>query len=181
MVPSDIISQMDNTSIHQIASPWTLWLHMPYIEWSLNSCIKIDTFVSVEECVAVSESLSDGIIKSCMMFIMRNNIMPQWEHPMNRNGGYFSYKVLNKNVCQVWKDLTYVLIGNTLSMNNNFLRDIAGITISPKKNFCIIKIWMINCDHQDSSVITDVKNLSSHGCFFQPHNKNAAFKASDDC
>ena len=181
MVPSDTVSQMDNTSIHQIASAWTLYIHMPFAEWSLSTCVKIDTFNSVENCIAVSESLSDGIIKSCMMFIMRGNIMPQWEHPMNRNGGYFSYKVLNKNVCQVWKDLTYVLIGNTLSANEEFSRDVAGITISPKKNFCIIKIWMTNCNHQNSTVVADIKNLSSFGCFFQPHNKNVAFKAEDDC
>jgi hypothetical protein len=115
------------------------------------------------------------------MFIMRENIMPQWEHPRNRNGGYFSFKVLNKNICQVWKDLTYVLIGNTLSTNNDFLRDISGITISPKKNFCIVKVWMTNCNHQNSSMMNDVKNLSSHGCFFEPHNKNLAFKLDDEC
>jgi hypothetical protein len=185
MVPSDIISQMDNTNIqiqdfHSLETSWSLWIHLPNSEWDLKKCLKVYTFINVEECIAVSESLSDGIIKSCMMFIMRENIMPQWEHPRNRNGGYFSFKVLNKNVCQVWKDLTYILIGNTLSTNNDFLRDISGITISPKKNFCIIKIWMTNCEHQNPSIITEVKNLASHGCFFQPHNKNAAFKVEDE-
>ena len=90
MVPSDIISQMDNTSIqtqvrHLLESSWTLWIHLPNTEWNLRNCLKVDTFTDVEECIAVSESLSDGIIKSCMMFIMRDNIMPKWEHPRNRN------------------------------------------------------------------------------------------------
>ena len=174
MVPSDIISQMDNTKIqqtfHSLETSWTLWIHLPNVQWSLSSCLKVDTFTNVENCIALSESLSDGIIKSCMMFIMRENIMPQWEHPRNRDGGYFSFKVLNKNVCQVWKDLTYVLIGNTLSTNNDFLRDISGITISPKKNFCIIKVWMTNCNHQNASVVTqEIRGLTSQGCIFKKH------------
>ena len=99
MVPSDIISQMDNTTIqiqhfHQLESSWTLWIHLPNNTWDLRNCLKVHTFTNVEECISVSESLSDGIIKSCMMFMMRENIMPQWEHPRNRNGGYFSFKVL---------------------------------------------------------------------------------------
>ena len=40
---------------------------------------------------------------------------------------------------------------------------------------------MTNCNHQNSNMINDVKNLSAHGCFFQPHNKNAAFKLEDEC
>ena len=185
MVPSDTISRMDNTSTqnnyHSLTSSWTLWIHLYNVGWSLSNCLKIDTFVNVEQCIAVSESLSDGIIKNCMLFIMRENIMPEWEDPGNRDGGYFSFKVLNKHVCQVWKDLTYILIGNSLSTNNDFLKDIAGITCSPKKNFCIVKVWMKNCNHQNSNLMSEVKNLSAYGCFFQPHNKNAAFKCESEC
>jgi len=188
MVISDIIiSQMDNTStnlvLHPLNDRWCLWTYVPKIniEWNVNLCNKICTFTSIEECIAISESLSDGIIKSCMIFIMKEGILPEWEHHSNRNGGYFSYKVLNKNVCQVWKELTYTLIGNNLSTNNEFLRDICGITISPKKNFCIIKVWMSNCNHQNYKVMTPIKDLDGYGCFFAPHNKNASFKSEDEC
>jgi hypothetical protein len=61
-------------------------------------------------------------------------------------------------------------VGNTLSKNDNFVSSISGITISPKKNFCIIKIWMTNCNHQNASVVTqEIKELSSHGCIFKKH------------
>ena len=36
---------------------------------------------------------------------------------------------------------------------------INGITISPKKNFCIIKIWLATCDVQDPSKIDDIGNV----------------------
>ena len=75
MVPSDTISRMDNTNTqnnyHSLTSSWTLWIHLYNVGWSLSNCLKIDTFVNIEQCIAVSESLSDGIIKNCMLFIMR--------------------------------------------------------------------------------------------------------------
>jgi hypothetical protein len=93
-----------------------------------------------------------------------------WEDPKNRNGGCFSYKVSNKNVCDVWKELNYVLVGETISAEYSFVNCVTGITISPKKNFCIIKIWMSNCDFQNpASVTTEVKGLLPQGCIFKKH------------
>ena len=105
-----------------------------------------------------------------MLFLMRQGIKPIWEDEKNRNGGCFSYKVANKNVYEVWRDLTYVLIGESISNNIVFVNSVTGITISPKKNFCIVKIWMTNCDHQNPTVVTsDVKNLIPQGCLFKKH------------
>jgi hypothetical protein len=177
MVPSDTNLQMDNTSneksvsLHPLKYRWNLWGHLPQdSNWTLESYRKFCTFKTIEDCIAVSESLSDGIIKYSMLFIMKEGIAPLWEDPQNRNGGCFSYKVLNKHVCQVWKDLTYALVGNSISNNNDFLRAITGITISPKKNFCIIKIWITNCEYQNPQVVNEIKNLTLHGCLFKQHN-----------
>ena len=101
---------------------------------------------------------------------MKDGVAPMWEDPKNKNGGCFSYKVSNKNVYEVWRDLTYVLIGGTISSNSSFVNSVTGITISPKKNFCIVKIWLSNCDHQNPQIVTDeLKNLSSQGCLFKKH------------
>ena len=41
----------------------------------------------------------------------------------------------------------------------------------PKKNFCIIKIWMANCSFQNPEIITnEVNGLESQGCLFKKHN-----------
>jgi hypothetical protein len=105
-----------------------------------------------------------------MLFIMREGILPMWEDPKNRNGGCFSYKVLNKSVYKVWKELTYVVVGGSISNNEGFVKCVTGITISPKKNFCIIKIWMTDCNNQNPAIVTaDVKGLASQGCLFKKH------------
>jgi hypothetical protein len=101
---------------------------------------------------------------------MREGIKPIWEDVKNRNGGCFSYKVINKNVYDVWREFTYALVGNTISTNESFVASVNGITISPKKNFCIIKIWMSNCTFQNPDIITnEVTGLDSHGCLFKKH------------
>ena len=101
---------------------------------------------------------------------MKEGIKPTWEDPQNRKGGCFSYKVSNKSVYKVWKDLTYVVAGETISKNVGFVNCVTGITISPKKNFCIIKIWMSDCNNQNPGIVTsDVKGILSQGCLFKKH------------
>lgn len=156
---------------HKLSDKWTLWAHLPHdTDWSINSYKKIFTTSTVEETIAIVETLPQILVQNCMLFMMREGIKPTWEDEKNRNGGCFSYKVSNKSVYEVWKDLSYVVVGNTLSNQLLFVNKVTGITISPKKNFCIIKIWMSDCSNQNPSVITsDLKGLPSQGCIFKKH------------
>ena len=159
------------TSIHPTINKWTLWAHLPHdTDWTLKSYKKIYDITNIEAMIAITETVPDILVKNCMLFIMREGVTPLWEDTQNKNGGCFSYKVSNKNVYEVWRDLTYVLIGNVISANDQFVFSVTGITISPKKNFCIIKIWMTNCKNQNASTVTnDVKGLTSQGCIFKKH------------
>lgn len=165
--------QKDNTlpEFHPLNSEWCLWAHMPHnTDWSVNSYINISTFKTAEDAIAITETLTDVLVKNCMLFVMKKNIAPVWEDPQNRNGGFFSYKISNKIVYEVWKNLTYILLGETLSNNDSCVSSITGITISPKKNFCIIKIWLANCLNQNPDIIVnDVKGIISQGCLFKKH------------
>jgi len=161
----------EEQQFHPLSSKWTLWAHLPHdIDWSIKSYKKIYTFEHVEETIAIIETLPEILIKNCMLFIMRDGIKPIWEDTKNRNGGCFSYKISNKDVYHVWKELTYVMVGNTISKENSFVNSVSGITISPKKNFCIIKLWMSNCSNQNPEIVTqDIKGLTSQGCLFKKH------------
>ena len=158
-------------SFHNLSDKWTLWAHLPHnTDWSMQSYIPNSTFKTVEETIAVTETLPAILVENCMLFMMRDGIKPAWEDPKNRNGGCFSYKVSNKNVYKVWKDLTYVVVGGTISKQSGFVNCVTGITISPKKNFCIIKIWMTDCNNQNPAIVTsDVKGLMPQGCLFKKH------------
>jgi translation initiation factor 4E len=161
-----------NSTHHPLENKWTLWSHLPHdTDWSMNSYTRIYTFTTVEETIAVMEILPSVVIENCMLFIMKDGIEPKWEDEKNREGGCFSYKILNKNVSSVWKELTYVVVGESIGKNDYFTNSVTGITISPKKNFCVIKIWMTDCSNQDPSIVTsELKNLPLQGCIFRKHN-----------
>ena len=156
---------------HVLSDKWALWAHLPHnTDWSLNSYIKIYTFSTVEETIAVTETLPSILVENCMLFMMRDGIKPTWEDPKNRNGGCFSYKVPNKSVHKVWKELSYVVVGGTVSKQLGYVNSVTGITISPKKSFCILKIWMADCSNQNPAVVTDdLKGITSQGCLFKKH------------
>ena len=169
MVTPILPSLMEN--FHMLQNKWHLWAHLPHdTDWSSKSYQQVCLFESVEETIAISETLPEQLVKNCMLFIMKDDIMPMWEDPKNRNGGCFSYKISNKHVCETWKELSYVLLGETISSNPAFVNDVTGIKISPKKNFCIIKIWTATCQNQNPTIITnDVKNIIPQGCLFKRH------------
>ncbi len=164
----DVVST--NSILHELSDSWILWAHLPHdTDWSLKSYMKIYEFNTVEQAITITETLPPVLVTNCMLFLMRKGINPIWEDERNRNGGCFSYKIPNKDVPDAWKQLSYSLVGETMSDNKKLLPHINGITISPKKNFCIIKVWLANCSFQDAAVIREVHGITSHGCLFKRH------------
>ena len=164
-------SNMDETT-HELSDAWTLWAHLPHdIDWSLNSYRKILTFKSLESAISITETLPHKMISKCMLFLMRDGIQPLWEDERNKKGGSFSYKVSNKDAPVTWRNLTYRLVGETLSNVQSVAKEINGITISHKKNFCIVKVWMATCNKQDPTIIQQTGScITSNGCLFKKHN-----------
>jgi Eukaryotic initiation factor 4E len=150
---------------------WTYYYHLPNDKnWNVDSYVTISKDIkTVETLIAVNETVTDHIIKNCMLFVMKRGIKPMWEDPQNRNGGCFSYKVINKTVCQVWRKLMYLLCGNSLTVDPKHSEMVNGITISPKKGFCIVKIWLSSCKLQDPTIITTIDGLMKNGCLFKAH------------
>ena len=166
----DVVVVSTNSILHDLSDGWILWAHLPHdTDWSLKSYMKIYEFNTVEQAITITETLPPVLVTNCMLFLMRKGINPIWEDERNRNGGCFSYKIPNKDVPDAWKQLSYSLVGETMSDNKKLLPHINGITISPKKNFCIIKVWLANCSFQDAAVIHEVHGITSHGCLFKRH------------
>jgi hypothetical protein len=156
---------------YTLLGKWNLYYHLPQDkQWDLSSYkIIMGDIERADQLVALNETLPANIIRFCMLFAMRKGIAPMWEDPLNRNGGCFSYKVINKQVVDVWKTLMYAMCGETLCVNPKYNALINGITISPKKNFCIVKIWLKDCSMQDPNIIIPIPNLTKQGCLFKKH------------
>ena len=156
--------------MHKLSNTWTIYAHLPHdTDWTLESYKTMFSTDKVEEFVTMTESLPDKLISNCMLFIMKDNIKPIWEDAHNKNGGCFSYKISNKAVPSIWRKFSYKLVGNTLFKSDATKNNVNGITISPKKNFCIIKIWFSDCSNQNSDCIDYFKGVDAHGCLFKKH------------
>ena len=167
-----------SSPLHPIKCGWMLWAHLPQdSNWALDSYKRVSRLESIEETISIIETLPEPLVNNCMLFVMRDGIAPMWEDPKNRDGGNFSYKISNKIVIETWRDLSYMLVGESLSSNNDIANSVTGISISPKKNFCIIKIWFNNCKNQNPALITsDIPGITSQGVLFNKHDKHADFK-----
>ena len=157
--------------ISSLQDTWNYYYHLPNDKnWNLDSyCFIAEGIDGLEPLIGINEMVTDNIIKNCMLFVMKKGVTPMWEDTHNRNGGCFSYKVVNKVICQVWRKLVYLLCGNSLTVDAKHGEMVNGITISPKKGFCILKIWMKTCKYQDPSIIVNVDGLSKNGCLFKAH------------
>lgn len=169
------VSLVPETAIEKTHTPlylgWNYYYHLPNDKnWSVDSYkIIMSNISTLEELMGMNELMTDNIIKNCMLFVMRAGVTPMWEDPQNRQGGCFSYKVTNKVVTQVWRKLMYLLCGYTLTIDPTHMDLVNGVTISPKRGFCIVKIWMKDCSLQDPAVITNIDQLLRNGCLFKAH------------
>lgn len=169
MKVSTNMSDSQQEQLHRLNTKWTLYSHLPHdTDWTLKSYQKITDIDSVEQTISVIKTIPEKTVQNCMLFIMRNDIKPMWEDIENRQGGCFSFKVTNTIVSSVWERLTYTLIGETLFSGEKNSK-VNGVTISPKKNFCIIKVWMKDCTNQNPFDMNLFEGLTSNGCLFKKH------------
>jgi hypothetical protein len=124
---------------------------------------------TVESINALNETIPEYLLYNCMFFCMKSGIAPMWEDAKNRDGGCFSYRVANTDVSTAWRKLLATMCANSLTTSAKYESHINGITISPKKRFSVIKIWMDTCSFQNPDIIKDIVSLPKDGCLFKKH------------
>jgi hypothetical protein len=145
-----VIDEKENKSeLHYLNRQWDLWYHDPNnSDYSLNSYINIGTIDTIEKFWHYFHQLKLTQLQNGMFFIMLKGVYPTWED--NLQGGFWSFKIDKKEISQAWVKLSiYLLADNfiegTDSEEYNLLKkEIIGISISPKKTFSILKVWLNN-------------------------------------
>lgn len=121
---------------------WTFYFHDPMNNnWTLESYKRLGDVSSVGDFLAMHAMIND-FISHGMFFLMREHVFPCWDDKHNIDGGCISLKVNGDHVASVWSELSKRLIGETLVKNYGDWSHVNGVSISPKRGFCIVKIWM---------------------------------------
>jgi len=152
-----------------LVNNWTIWIHLPRdSDWTISGYYKIHTVSTIDEAISIVETIPANIVKMSMLFIMKEGITPIWEDINNKLGGCFSYRVSHKILHSVWKNISYTMMGNDL-VSDDISEIINGVSVSPKKQFSVLKIWTKSKIHTDPKIIKSISGLSQSGCLFKSH------------
>lgn len=123
---------------------WNVYFHDPYdMNWDVNSYKFITTISSVEDFINVYKAF-EKLWGNGMFFIMREEVTPRWEDEKNKNGGCLSFKVNKPEFNEKFFEVCSLMLGETLGKTDMTSTYINGLSISPKKNYHIIRIWLKN-------------------------------------
>jgi len=127
--------------MENLQNKWILWFHsITDNQWGKSSYQEIHEISSLFDYKYLTDTFQQDHYQNGMFFCMKENIFPNWEDPDNRNGGCLSFKIPSTKIVEEWDKLFLKCItGKILSEGHE--DEINGISISPKKEFNIIKIW----------------------------------------
>ena len=134
---------------YQLESEWELWYHsIKDNNWDINSykkLYKIDDLINLKIILDTFTKLS---LQNGMFFLMKKDIYPTWEDPDNRDGSSLSFKIFGskENLINNWRLIILNILTGEFFYDKEIYHNINGISISPKKEFNILKIWINNYD-----------------------------------
>ena len=125
---------------YKVSDSWKLWYHsIKDTNWEKSSYQDLIDIENLFDLKFVKDNFKQNHYQNGMFFLMKKDIFPNWEDPSNRMGGCMSFKVKSSNILEEWNELLLRCITTNIMSNNNDL--INGISISPKREFNIVKIW----------------------------------------
>lgn len=134
----------NNVEQNFLNDSWSLRFHDPFDnDWSKRSYKPLYEISTIQNYWEVNELLKDKM-EMGMFFLFRENVFPLWDDENNAEGGALSMKILKTDAYNCWLDLTIKMLSENLIKEK--YRDLTylinGISVVPKKTFCILKIWV---------------------------------------
>ena len=142
---------------------WNVWYHHSLNDWSVNGYKKIFTIETIKDFWDFHNNINCiGGINNLHFFLMKDNVTPIWEDPVNRNGGSWSLLVPLDDAYKIWELLAVKIVGENLT------NQLTGISINQKNNVSIIKIWNMDKNQKDVTWLPDsIKKLGTP--IYRPH------------
>jgi len=128
-----------------INTSWDCWYHsIEDKSWTNNSYKLIYSVTNLYDLKFIKDNLEQNHLQNGMFFVMRKEIFPTWEDPDNREGCCISFKVPAPTLLDQWNFILERVLTEDIFTDKLKYEEINGISISPKKEFNIIKLWLRN-------------------------------------
>ena len=126
---------------------WSVYFHNPDdTSWTLDSYRRLGDLATVEDMWQMQLSI-EPFVPTGMFFVMREHVFPCWDDRSNIEGGCVSIKVAARSAPAAWELMVKRAVGETLMADDTVWDELNGISISPKRGFCIIKLWIRGLEH----------------------------------
>ena len=154
---------------YKLNNKWVLWFHsLKNPNWDNKSYIKVIEIKTLLDYKLLEDVLRINHLQNGMFFLMKNNIFPTWEDPKNRLGGCISFKYDN-NILKEWLKTLVLCITNNLFKKNN-IDEINGLSIAPKKEFNIVKIWIKDDTKDHKKLVREYEPfIKLDKCIYKKH------------
>jgi hypothetical protein len=160
-------TELDN---FQLKNKWSLWFHkVNDSNWTLESYSKVFDIVTYYDVLFILKELDN--ITSGMFFLMKDGIIPIFEDDKNVNGGYWSIRITKKDSFDYWKKIIYYMCLDLLTTDEKNEVYINGVSVSPKINNCIFKIWTSDYNAMKTEYMRkDIDFINWDETFYLQHN-----------
>jgi hypothetical protein len=141
---NDFLNSINIDMNNKLNNTYNVWFHdANNTDFSINSFYNIAKFDNIKDYLIINQTLRNNykMLLNGMFFIMKDEIKPLWNDDSNRDGGCISWKIDKHDSLNYWENLLLLLITNNLPLEFNKY-GINGISINPKKNCNIIKVWL---------------------------------------
>jgi hypothetical protein len=132
---------------YNLNEKWCLWYHSIHDKnWDKNSYKLLLNINNLFDLKLMLNCIKSEYFHNCMFFFMRKGVFPNWEDENNINGSCISLKIRNKDIVKQWELIILLIIDKSL-FSSNYMdknKNINGLSISPKKEFNIFKLWFKN-------------------------------------
>lgn len=152
-----------------LKNEWSLWYHsINENKWDKPSYKELFNVKDLYEVYLIFDIFKQNHYQNGMFFLMKNGIFPNWEDPSNRFGGCLSFKISSKNVMDEWKNIFLNCVLESLLKNDN--DKINGLSISPKKEFNIVKVWFSETiDYKNKFIEKNNSELILENSLYKKH------------
>lgn len=126
---------------------WMLYFHDPdNNDWTPSSYKCLHTLSTAQDWIQADMAFRE-LWQKGMFFLMREHIRPMWEDENNKDGGCISFKVNKPDAGLYWFHLGCKTLGEVLCKKKDMWDQICGVSMSPKRNYCILRVWLKSGDY----------------------------------
>jgi hypothetical protein len=160
------------TDNFNLNNKWILWFHkINDNNWNIENYEKVYEISTYYDVLFIIKNIDN--ITSGMFFLMKENILPNTEDVHNIKGGFWSLRFTKKDSLIYWEKLLYYICVDNITIDKKYQNLINGLSISPKINNCICKIWNSNFNEMKTEYLRkDLDFINWNDVFYLPHFDN---------